>query len=76
MTKDAILVALMRQAMDGRSRHRRIAAGILLDVLRSSQDADALSVRTQIAEARDGEQIALEMRQLLQEFGLDQMMHR
>jgi hypothetical protein len=57
MVDDGLLVALIRERMDATSHSRRAAAGMLLAILRESDE---------------GEQIAGELRRLLQKYAISE----
>ena len=70
MADDATMVALIRHSMIGETKPQRKAAGILLDVLRSSDGLDGFFVKFPTVEADHGRAVADEIRALMQKYGL------
>ena len=70
MADDATMVALIKHSMIGETKPRRKAAGIILDVLRSSDGFDGFTVKFAAIEADHGRAVADEIRSLMQEYGL------
>ncbi len=69
MADDATMVALIRHSMNGETNLRK-AAGILLEVLRSSDGLDGFFVKFPTVEADHGRAVADEIRALMQRYGL------
>ena len=70
MADDATMVALIKHSMSGETKPLRTAAGIILDVLRSSDGFDGFAVKFAAIEADHGRAVADEIRSLMQEHGL------
>jgi hypothetical protein len=67
---DSAFVTLIAEALNGRTRPRRIAAGIILDALKSGEEFDDLPRSLRIVEAEEGRAVAAEMLLLIEEHGL------
>jgi hypothetical protein len=66
---DGLLIALIGVSVTAPARPRRLAAGILLEMLQS-RGSSALPKTIESAEAEAGGPIAEEMRVLIEEYGL------
>jgi hypothetical protein len=71
MASDAVLVALIKHSVDAPSRARRVAAAILVEVLRSDRGIQSLGGKLVTVESKEGQAVAEEMRSLIREYGLD-----
>jgi hypothetical protein len=71
MPSDRIMVALIAEAMGAATRPRRIAASLLLEVLRSDPAADDFETKVEIIEAKEAADVANELRVLVAAHGLN-----
>ena len=71
MPSDSALVTLIDEALNGRTRPRRVAAGIILDAVKSGEESFGDLPRTLgIVQAEEGLAVAVEMLNLIEEHGL------
>ena len=71
MADESLLVALIQESVSAKDRARRLAAALLVEVLRSGTNpCDPSSLPLQRIEARDAEPVAEEMRALIRQYGL------
>jgi hypothetical protein len=66
MRRDAVMVALMHEALNAPNQARRIAARLLLDLVR----ADAVKVGQKVAEAKATPEVVRELHALIAEHDL------
>jgi hypothetical protein len=68
---EGLLVALIEESVSARDRARRLAAALLVEVLRSGTNpADASSLPLERIEAKDAEAVAEQMRALIGQYNL------
>ena len=70
MLTDALKVALLDEALNASAPARRIAASLLLDVMRAKWSAEAFHSRLQTVEASETAEVAKELRALIERHGL------
>ena len=70
MLNDALTVALLNEALNASTQARRIAARLLLDLLRPKLTAPDLERRLERVEATETLEIADQLRALIDEHGL------
>lgn len=70
MLTDALKVALLDEAFNASAPARRIAASLLLDVMRAERSDEAFHSRLQTVEASETAEVAKELRALIERHGL------
>ena len=71
MLSDNTTVALINEALAAPSRSRRVAAGILLDMIRASRPFDHLVQDLEKVRAEEGLVVTLQMHRLVRQYELD-----
>jgi len=70
MPSDEVLVALINESVTAKDRYRRVAALVLLEVLRSGRDVAASVSGTDIIPAEDAAAVADEIAELTSKYQL------
>jgi hypothetical protein len=70
MPTDAQRAAILNEALNATFPSRRIAASLLLDVLRDRSNDVALTRLLEIVEATKASEVVTELRKLIEEYGL------
>ena len=71
MPSDSTTVALINEALAAPSRSRRVAAGILIEMIRTSRPFDHLVEDLERVRADEGLVVTLQMHRLVRQYELD-----
>jgi hypothetical protein len=71
LLSDSTTVAIINEALAAPSRSRRVAAGILLDMIRTRQTFDHLVEDLEKVRADEGLVVTLQMHRLVRQYELD-----
>ena len=71
MLSDSTTVAIVNEALSAPSRLRRVAAGIVLDMIRTNRSLDHLVEDLEKVRAEEGLVVTLQMHRLVRQYELD-----
>jgi len=71
MLNDNVAVALIQEALQAPSRSRRVAAGLILDMIRAKRSFDNLVQELERVRADEGLVVTLQMHRLVREHHLE-----
>jgi hypothetical protein len=70
MADDPLMVVLINEAVNGSTRPRRMAAKLLLDLLRSDPSDEGFKGKQEVVEAKETADVVRELRALIDQHGL------